>query len=173
MLDRKGIAVLDILVEGQGRVSHLKLCKGKRVYNKGDIPPSNISRQLAGQQPGVGASNVDVRMEFHPQGVDRLLPTRYFLYFVKKQIELLFAVANFLTYIIVESVVLAKVLVAQVLKVQEYGVGAVDLVTDLLQQDAFTAAPDASQYLDDVLADEGADFGQMVLSNDHGCQLLS
>ena len=32
-------AVLDILVEGQGRVSHLKLCKGKRVYNKGDIQP--------------------------------------------------------------------------------------------------------------------------------------
>ena len=98
-------------------------------------------------------------MEFHSQGVDRLLPALDLLYFIEKQVKLLLAVANFLAYIVVEGVVLAKVLVAQVLKVQEYGVGAVYFVTDLLQQNAFAAAPDASQYLDNVLADEGTDFG--------------
>ena len=145
-------------MEAKGGVRHLKFCKGKWVYNKGNIPSGNIGRQLAGQQPGVGASNVDVRMEFHPQGVDRILPTLHFLYLVKEQVELLFVVANFLAYIVVESVVLAKSLVAQVLKVQDDRVGAAYLVTNLFQQNAFTAAPDTSQYLDDVLADEGTDF---------------
>ena len=68
------------------------------------------------------------------------------------------AVADFLAYIVVQSVVIAQMLVAQILKIQEDGVRTVDLVTDLFQQNTFAAAPDTSQDLDDVLANERTNF---------------
>ena len=136
----------------------MKLCKGKRVYNKGDIPPGDVGRQLAGQQPGVGAGDVDVRMELHPQGVDCLFPALYLLDLIEEQVELFLAVADLLTYIVVQGMVLAEMLITQVFKIQKDGIRTAYLVTNLLQQDAFPATPDAGQYLDDVLADEGSNL---------------
>ena len=104
-------------MESKPGVSHLKLCKGKGVYNKGDIPPGNIGSQFAGQQPGVGAGDVDVCMKLHPQGIDRLLPALYLLNLIEEQVELFLAVSDFLTYIVMKGVILAQVLVSQILKV--------------------------------------------------------
>ena len=138
-------------MESKSGVSHLKLCKGKRVYNKGDIPPGNIGSQFAGQQPGVGAGDVDVRMKFYPQGVDCLLPALHLLNLIEEQVELFLAISDFLTYIVMKGVIFAQVLVSQILKVQKDGIRAAYLITNLLQQNAFATAPDAGQYLDDVL----------------------
>ena len=104
-------------MESKFGVSHLKLCKGKRIYNNGDIPPGNVGSQFAGQQPGVGAGDVDVRMELHPQGVDRLLPALHLLNLIEEQVELFLAVSDFLTYIVMKGVIFAQALVSQILKV--------------------------------------------------------
>lgn len=97
-------------------------------------------------------------MELHPQGVDRLLSALHLLNLIEEQVKRFLAVADFLTYIVVQSVIFAQVLVAQILKVQKDGIRTAYLVTNLLQQDAFAAAPDAGQYLNDVLTNEGLDF---------------
>ena len=51
-------------------------------------------------------------------------------------------------------------LVSQILKVQKDGIRAAYLITNLLQQNAFATAPDAGQYLDDVLPIKGRIFAK-------------
>ena len=97
-------------------------------------------------------------MELHPQGIDRLFPALYLLYLIEEQVELFLVAADFLTYIVMQGVIFAQVLVAQILKVQEDGIRTAYLITNLFQQDAFAAAPDAGQHFDNVFADEGPDF---------------
>ena len=57
-------------------------------------------------------------MEFHPQGIDRLLPALHLLYLIEKQVKLLLTAADFFRYIIVQGIVLAQVLIAQILEVE-------------------------------------------------------
>ena len=93
-----------------------------------------------------------------PQGVDCLLPAFYFLDLVKEQIELLLAVTDLLTDVIVKSMVFTERLISQVFKIQKNRVWAVDFIPDLLQQYTLAAASKAGQDFDDILADKGADF---------------
>ena len=57
-------------------------------------------------------------MEFHPQGIDCLLPALHLLYLIEKQVILLLTAADFFRYIIVQGIVLAQVLIAQILEVE-------------------------------------------------------
>ena len=71
-----GIAVeVQKLPEGQGQ--HLDL----------HIPPGEVGGKLRGQQVGIGAGNVDVAVQIHPEGIDRIFPAADALYLVKEQVH--------------------------------------------------------------------------------------
>ena len=79
---------------------------------------------------------------------------------IEEQVEIFLTVSDFLTYIVMKGVIFAQVLVSQILKVQKDGIRAAYLITNLLQQNAFATAPDAGQYLDDVLPIKGRIFAK-------------
>ena len=51
------------------------------------ITAGEIGRQFRREQVGVGASHINITVQVHTEGIDGVLPIRYLLHLVQKEIE--------------------------------------------------------------------------------------
>ena len=77
-----------------------KLPERERQHFNLHAPTREIGGILGGQQVGVGAGNVDVAVQIHPEGIDRIFPGVDALQLVKEEVHPL-ARNGFLFYIVV------------------------------------------------------------------------
>lgn len=80
--------LLDRSAGCDGMVQLQKFRKGEGIDDKFYISSAYISGEFPGQQPGIGACDINIAVQSDAQGIDALFPALDLLDFVKEEVNL-------------------------------------------------------------------------------------
>src|SRR5699024_10552813 len=114
------------------------------------IAPSQISSQFPREQFGIGASDIDVTVQFYPERIDTFFPGFYFLNLIKKEVYLPFDSSCAADDLIMESRSRAERRITHIFKVDRNDLAAVhagrkQFLLDKSHHDRLTAAANTGQ----------------------------
>ena len=171
-------ALTDIRIRVDRMVQLDKFRKGEWIDYKLHIPSGQIGRQLAGKQFGIGAGDINITVQFYPEGIDAFFPCIHLLYLIKEEIDLAFNFRGSMDDLIVECRRGTEMRITHVFKIDRDKLAAVcaggaQFLFNQVQHDRLSTSPDTSQDFYQVASDERTDTAHIGFSLNHNALPLS